>query len=54
MAQKPYYPDLVYALRETMRQLQSEDPNDPAIKELKKSILLMLASLAPSNSMAAD
>jgi len=56
MADKPYYPGLVDALKETVRQLQGADPSDPAIKELKRAIVLALAKLddRESKPMAAD
>jgi hypothetical protein len=56
MAHKPYYPGLVNALRETIRQLQSADPRDPFIKELKKAVVLALAELddRESKPIAAD
>ena len=56
MARKPYYPGLVNALEETIRQLQGADPSDPAIKELKKAVVLALAKLdhGESKPMAAD
>jgi len=56
MARRPYYPGLVNALQETIRQLQGADPSDPAIKELKKAVVLALAKLddLESKPMAAD
>jgi hypothetical protein len=56
MARKRYYPGLVNALKETIRQLQGADPTEPAIKELKKAIVLALAKLddGESKPMAAD
>ena len=56
MAPKPYYRGLVSALEETIRQLQGADPTDPAIKELKKAVLLALAKFdhGESKPMAAD
>jgi len=56
MARKPYYPGLVNALEETIRQLQGADPSDPAIKELKKAVVLVLAKLdnGECKPMAAD
>jgi hypothetical protein len=56
MAQKPYYPDLLDALRETIRQLEQFDPNDSALIELKRTVLLTLAKLddGKSRPMAAD
>jgi hypothetical protein len=56
MARKPYYPGLVNALQETIRQLQGADPRDPPIKTLKKAVVLALAKLddRESKPMAAD
>ena len=56
MARKPYYPGLINALEETIRQLQAADPNDLALQELKKSVVLALAKLddGESKPMAAD
>ena len=56
MARKPYYPGLVNALQETIRQLQSADPKDPSIIKLKKAVVLALAKLddLESKPMAAD
>ena len=56
MARKPYYPGLVNALQETIRQLQGADPRDPSIKKLQKAVVLALAKLddRESKPMAAD
>ncbi len=56
MARRRYYPGLVNALQETIRQLQGADPKDRSIKELKKAVVLALAKLddRESKPMAAD
>jgi hypothetical protein len=45
MQHRPYYPDLIDALRETVRRIEAVAPGDPAVDEVKKSILLTLARL---------
>ena len=45
MHHRAYYPDLVDALRETVRRLEAVAPGDPAVEEVKKAILLKLARL---------
>ena len=57
MKGKGYYPDLIDALRETIRQLQASGYDEAHLQELRKTILLTLAALdATENSgpMAAD
>jgi hypothetical protein len=56
---KPYYPDVVNALRSTLRHLEElkvVPEDDPILMDLKRSILIKLAEIEePRNTdMAAD
>jgi hypothetical protein len=56
MANTAYKPDLINALRETIRKLQADGYDEAHLQELQKNLVLILAKLESSESepMAAD
>lgn len=54
MAGSCYHPLLVRALRETLVQLQTADPHNPAFDDLEKNILRTLAEIDARELLAPD